>query len=254
MLELSGLTKKFHSKTVVNQINIKIAEGELYSFLGPNGAGKTTTIKMMAGLLRPDSGTIVINGYDLLKDEHKAKQSFGFMPDQPFLYNRLTPREFLRFIGGLYKMDPQACDDRIDQWLSRFDLMKCQADLIGSFSHGMRQKLSLAAAFIHDPPVVIIDEPMVGLDPKGAVILKQLLKEKCSSGMTAFVSTHSLDVAEQLADRIGIIHEGNLIAEGSMDQLRSMVHSKFKHLENIFLELTESEDLSGIVASLQKSS
>jgi ABC-2 type transport system ATP-binding protein len=253
MLKLKDLTKKFQNRIVVDNINISVSKGELYGFLGPNGAGKTTTIKMIAGLLKPDSGNIEINGHDLNHDEMKAKQSFGFIPDQPFLYDRLTPKEFLQFMGGLYRMDPSTCDTRIDEWLLRFDLKDFQDELIGSFSHGMRQKLSLSAAFLHDPPVMIIDEPMVGLDPKGAVILKQILREKCSQGVSAFVSTHSLEIAEQLADRIGIIHQGKLIAEGSMDVLRTMVKREFEHLEDIFLELTESSDLAEVVAGLRQS-
>ncbi|MBN1354783.1 ABC transporter ATP-binding protein [bacterium] len=253
MLHLENLTKRFDKRTVVDRLDLHVSKGQLYGFLGPNGAGKTTTIKMMVGLLRPDAGRVTINGHDLQTEEMKAKQSFGFVPDQPFLYDRLTPREFLHFIGGLYRMDPEHCDRSIDDWLGGFDLTGWQNELIGSFSHGMRQKLTLAAAFLHDPPVLIIDEPMVGLDPRGAVQLKRILRDKCSAGLSAFISTHSLEIAEQLADKIGIIHEGRLIAEGSMAELRGMVRREFQHLEDIFLELTHSGDLNAVVASLKES-
>ncbi len=225
----------------MDRLDIHVEPGELYCFLGPNGAGKTTTIKMITGLLRPDSGKIEINGFDMMEHELDAKQSFGFIPDRPFLYDRLTTREFLRFIGGLYRMKPAVCDARIDEFMTLFELTDFENELIASFSHGMRQKVSLAAAMIHNPPVLIIDEPMVGLDPKGAVTLKNILREYCAKGLTAFVSTHSLDVAEELAHRIGIIHFGRLVAEGTMDHLRTLLRDEHLHLEDIFLQLT-SED------------
>ncbi len=241
MLELKQLSKTFNRRRVISDLNMRIEQGELYGFLGPNGAGKTTTIKMITGLLRPDGGSVAVNGFNMAHDPEKAKFQFGFVPDQPFLYNRLTPREYLRFIGGIYGMSFKDCDREIDGWLERFDLTAFQNELIGAFSHGMRQKIAISSALLFNPPLLIIDEPMVGLDPKGAVIVKDLLKEKCRDGMTAFVSTHSLEVAEELADRIGILYNGRLVAEGPMELLREKVRNRHSRLENIFLELTDSD-------------
>jgi len=240
MIKLRNLSKNFNRRPVIHDLNMDITNGELYCFLGPNGAGKTTTIKMITGLLKPDAGSVCLNGWNMETHSEKAKFQFGFVPDQPFLYSRLTPREYLRFIGGLYGMSYKNCDHRIDEWLERFDLTSFQNELIGAFSHGMRQKVALSSALLFDPPLLVIDEPMVGLDPKGALIVKDLLKERCRNGMTAFISTHSLEVAEQLADRIGILYQGRLVAEGSMAFLQEKVRNKHIRLENIFLELTES--------------
>ncbi len=241
MIEIKELTKRYHRRTVVDSLNITVQKGELYGFLGPNGAGKTTTIRMMTGLLMPDNGSITIDGHHLMTDPMAAKNAFGYIPDQPFLYDRLTPREFLRFIGGIYNMSVPECDRKIDEWLDRFDLTDFQNELLGAFSHGMRQKVAFAAALIHDPGVLIIDEPMVGLDPKGALILKSLLRSLCEKGLTAFISTHSLDVAEEIADRIGILYQGKLVAEGTMDELRDRLDSRKDRLEEIFLELTRTD-------------
>lgn len=241
MLDLRQLTKRYHGRTVVNKLDLSISDGELYVFLGPNGAGKTTTIRMIAGLLRPDSGTIHINGIDLRKHPLQAKMQFGFMPDQPYLYERLTPREFLRFIGGLYGLSPRRCDHEIDVWLERFNLSMFESELLGAFSHGMRQKVSLAAALIHDPPMLIVDEPIVGLDPRGAVTIKEVFKERSLHGKSAFICTHSLDVAQELAHRIGILHSGVLIAEGTIQTLQQQAKMREGKLEEIFLELTESQ-------------
>lgn len=246
MLIIEKLKKKYGRRVVVDQLSLRVQKGELYAFLGPNGAGKTTTIKMICGLLRPDGGQIVINGFDTLKSPREAKYAFGYIPDQPFVYDRLTPREFLRFIGGLYGLDPGQCDQRAEYWLDQFELLPFQDELIGSFSHGMRQKIVFTAAFLHQPPVLIVDEPMVGLDPRGAVILKKLLRQRCEAGLTAFVSTHSLDVAEQIADRIGIIDKGRLVAEGTISELRNMTHHGGTRLEHIFLELTRARDVEDI--------
>lgn len=244
MLELKRLTKRYHGRTVVQDLDLRIEDGELYVFLGPNGAGKTTTIRMMTGLVRPDSGSVSINGIDLLGKPNEAKMQFGYMPDQPFLYERLTPREFLRFIGGLYRMSPGACDREIDRWLDRFNLTAFDSELLGAFSHGMRQKISLTAALIHDPPLLVVDEPIVGLDPRGAVTIKEVFRERSKSGKSAFICTHSLDVAEELAHRIGILHSGVLIAEGSIGALRRRACMEEGRLEEIFLELTETQRAS----------
>ncbi len=245
MLELRQITKRYHGRTVVRDLDLTIDDGELYVFLGPNGAGKTTTIRMITGLVRPDSGSVSINGIDLVRKPNQAKLQFGFMPDQPFLYERLTPREFLRFIGGIYRMSPRDCDHEIDRWLERFNLTAFDSELLGAFSHGMRQKISLTAALIHDPPLLVVDEPIVGLDPRGAVTIKEVFRERSKSGKSAFICTHSLDVAEELAHRIGILHSGVLIAEGSIGDLRQRARLEEGRLEEIFLELTESQQTSG---------
>ncbi len=243
MLRVQELTKHFNRRVVLDHLTLTVNPGELYAFLGPNGAGKTTTIKMITGLLKPDKGSILINGFDLLRHPRDAKCSFGYIPDQPFIYDRLTPWEFLRFIGGLYRINPKSCDATISEWLTRFDLMPFANQLIGAFSHGMRQKVVFIAALLHNPPLLIIDEPMVGLDPKGAVILKNMLRERCQKGLTAFVSTHSLEIAEQIADRVGILYQGHLVAEGTISQLRDRVRNGKGRLEEIFLELTHSNDV-----------
>ena len=251
MLKIDHLTKKFHGVRVVDSLCLNIDGGELYCFLGPNGAGKTTTIKMIVGLLKPDEGDIELNGIRLSENPIEAKKQFGFIPDQPFVYEKLTPREFLRFIGGLYGLNPDLCDHRINEWLVRFDLTEFQNQLIGSFSHGMRQKVSLAAAIIHEPPLLVIDEPMVGLDPKSALTLKSLLRDYCLKGNTVFISTHSMEVAEQIAHRIGIFHRGNLLAEGDMHHLKSLVKSDHEHLEEIFLELTETGTIPQALSNIK---
>jgi ABC-2 type transport system ATP-binding protein len=250
MLKLTKLTKKYGGRAVVNNLNIEVNTGELYAFLGPNGAGKTTTIKMICGLLKPDNGQILINGHDVARDSVKAKQSFGYIPDQPFVYDKLTPVEFLRFVGGLYGIDPKECDQRADYWLEQFELNKFRNSLLGSFSHGMRQKVIFTAAFLHNPPVLVVDEPMVGLDPRGAVIMKKLLRQRCEEGLAAFVSTHSLDVAEQIADRIGILYEGELLAEGTMEELQTITSHTGGRLEQIFLELTHARETADIPAKV----
>jgi ABC-2 type transport system ATP-binding protein len=246
MLTLTNLTKMYGKRVVVDNLNINVRRGELYAFLGPNGAGKTTTIKMICGLLKPDRGEILINGISVLKDPVSAKHSFGYIPDQPFVYDRLSPVEFLRFIGGLYGLDPQECDRRTEYWLNQFDLNDYKHELLGSFSHGMRQKVVFTAGFLHNPPVLVVDEPMVGLDPGGAVTLKKLLRQRCEAGLTAFVSTHSLDVAEQIADRIGILYRGQLRAEGTIQELQKMTQRGTGGLEQIFLELTQAKDTGTI--------
>lgn len=246
MLQLSNLTKRYGSRVVVDDLNIRVHQGELYAFLGPNGAGKTTTIKMITGLLKPESGSVKINNYCISAEPMKAKSSFGYIPDQPFVYDRLSPREFLRFIGGLYGVEAREIDKRADFWLEQFELTAFQNELIGAFSHGMRQKVVFTAGFIHNPQVLVVDEPMVGLDPRGAVILKRLLRQRCEAGLTAFVSTHSLDVAEQIADRIGIMYQGKLVAEGTVEELRLKTQDSSNKLEQIFLELTDAKDVKDI--------
>ncbi len=246
MLKLTQLTKKYGGRAVVHNLNLNVNTGELYAFLGPNGAGKTTTIKMICGLLKPDNGQVLINGFDISHDPVNAKQSFGYIPDQPFVYDKLTPIEFLRFVGGLYGLEPKECDQRADYWLEQFELTKYRNSLLGSFSHGMRQKVVFTAGFLHNPPVLVVDEPMVGLDPRGAVVMKKLLRRRCEEGLAAFVSTHSLDVAEQIADRIGILYQGELLAEGTIEELQKTTSNSGGRLEQIFLELTQAKETPDI--------
>jgi len=239
MIELRNLTKKFGSLTAVDNLSIRVAKGEYYGFLGPNGAGKTTTIKMMTGLFAPTAGHVAINGYDIQMDPVRAKYSFGYIPDQPFLYEKLTGREFLCFIGGIYKMEKEAVALRIEELIHHFEVGSWVDKLTEDYSQGMRQRITIAAALLHEPKVIIIDEPMIGLDPRSARIVKDTLKEFSTNGNTVFMSTHSLPVAEELCDRIGIIKDGRLIFEDSSEGLQSYKQKFDGKFESVFLELTK---------------
>jgi ABC-2 type transport system ATP-binding protein len=241
MISIKNLTKKFGEKTAVDNLNLDIARGELFSFLGPNGAGKTTTIKLMTGLLKPTSGEILIGGYDIQRDAISAKGLIGYIPDFPFLYEKLTAREFIEFIGGLYNMDSGDIGKNAEELFEIFEMTSYVDNLIEDYSHGMKQRLVMCASLIHAPELIIVDEPMVGLDPKSSRIVKKMLKEKAMSGVTVFLSTHTLSVAEELSDRVGIIHKGRLIALGSVETLRDMAHNPSGNFEDIFLELTEGK-------------
>lgn len=241
MIRLEDLTKRYGQYVAVERLTLEVASGELFGFLGPNGAGKTTTIKMMAGLLRPTSGRIHLAGFDLEREPEKAKAVLGFIPDRPFLYEKLSAAEFLRFVAGLYGLDGREVGRRIDELLELVELTRVKTELIESFSHGMKQRLVMAASFIHDPKVLVVDEPMVGLDPKGARMIKSIFRERCGNGATIFVSTHTLEVAQAMCDRIGIIMDGKLIALGTMEDLQLQAASKRPELEPIFLKLTGGE-------------
>ncbi|MEE9180919.1 MAG: ABC transporter ATP-binding protein [Vicinamibacteria bacterium] len=241
MIQLQELTKRYGQHVAVDQLNLDIQPGELFGFLGPNGAGKTTTIKMLAGLLRPTSGRIVLAGHDLDLEPEKAKAALGFIPDRPFLYEKLSATEFLQFVAGIYDINGYDVERRIDQLLELVELSEFRGNLIESFSHGMKQRLVMAASFIHDPKVLVVDEPMVGLDPKGARLIKAIFRERCQKGATIFMSTHTLEVAQAMCDRIGIILKGKLIALGSMDELQHQADSEISELEPIFLKLTGGE-------------
>jgi len=239
MISIRNVSKSYNRGTVkaVDNLNLNVEKGEIFGFLGPNGAGKTTTIKMMTGLLNPDEGIIEINGTDIRKNPIKAKENIGYVPDNPNLYERLTGTEYLNFMADVYRVPAKDRRERIEYFLEMFGLKDAASDLIKSYSHGMKQKIAITGALIHDPAVWILDEPMVGLDPKSSHLLKEQMRKHCSKGNTVFFSTHILEVAEKLCDRIGIIHKGKLIAIGTMDELR---HGDNKDsLENIFLELTE---------------
>ena len=238
MIELRQLTKRYGTFTAVDRIDLTVGSGELFGFLGPNGAGKTTTLRMIAGILQPTSGSIRIAGVDLLQDPVAAKAKLGFIPDRPFIYEKLTGAEFLRFVAGLYDQAGPEVEHRTRELLSLFDLEEWRDELVESYSHGMRQKLIISSAFVHRPAVIVVDEPMVGLDPKAARILKDLFREYTRRGHTIIFSTHTLEVAESLCDRVAIIAQGTIRAAGTMAELRRDLAEGEEGLERIFLRLT----------------
>jgi ABC-2 type transport system ATP-binding protein len=240
MLKLEALSKRYGAHEAVSNLTLHVPPGELFGFLGPNGAGKTTTIKMIAGLLKPTSGRIAIAGHDLAAHPVEAKGALGFIPDRPFLYEKLSAIEFMRFVAGIYGFHPGTLNGRIDELLTLVELQDARAQLIESFSHGMKQRLVMASAFLHQPKVMVVDEPMVGLDPKGARLIKRVFREYCDSGRSVFVSTHTLEVAQELCDRIGIILKGELVALGTMEELKAKAETE-GDLEEIFLKLTGGE-------------
>ena len=242
MIRVEKLTKVYDQFTAVNGIDLEVKEGEIYGFLGPNGAGKTTTIRMMIGLLRPTSGRVLLGGKDLEKDPIAAKQVVGFVPDRPYIYEKLTAREFLEFMGGVYSVAPEVVAKRGAELLEFFDLTNWTDELIESYSHGMKQRLTMASAFLHSPKIFIVDEPMVGLDPKGARLFKDALREMSARGTTIFMSSHSLAVVEELCTRISIIQGGNIIATGTIDELRERAADPAGNLEHVFLKLTGDAD------------
>lgn len=251
MIEISNLTKRYGNITAVSDLNLTIPSGQFFGFLGPNGAGKTTTIKTLVGLLKPSSGTVKVEGFDVQKQPIQAKQVVGFIPDKPFIYEKLTGREFLQFNAGLYQVAPNEIESRIAQLLDTFELSDWGNELVESFSHGMRQKLVMSAALIHQPKVIVVDEPMVGLDPKGARMVKKIFREICTQGTTIFMSTHTLEIAEQMCDKIAIIQKGQIIAEGTIDELRRLAKSSLSSLEDIFLELTGGHDMKEVIEFLK---
>ena len=251
MIQLIELGKRFGNLVAVDGINLRVGTGEVFGFLGPNGAGKTTTIKMMAGLIKPTSGKVFIDGWDLAEHPKQAKQVVGFIPDRPFLYEKLTALEFLKFIAGLYNFSSNGVEDKIDYLFGLFGLTDWRNELIESFSHGMKQRLVMASAFVHQPKLIIVDEPMVGLDPKGAKLVKEVFRGFCAKGGTIFMSTHTLEIAEEVCDRIAIIQEGKIIAIGNMKELRERTGSDGKNLESVFFKLTGGEKVKRIVDALK---
>ncbi len=247
-LEVKGLRKHFSTVEAVRGIDIRVERGEIFGFLGPNGAGKTTTIRTLVGLLRPTAGEIVLGGYSLADDPVEAKSIVGFIPDRPYIYEKLTGREFLRFIAGLYKVyggEADALENHINDLLTFFQLHEWGDELTEAYSHGMKQRLVMSSALLHNPEIIIVDEPMVGLDPKGARLLKNLFQQRVADGGAIFMSTHTLAVAEELCDRIAIIQDGEIIAEGTMQELRAragMGDDEGARLEAVFLKLTEDAD------------
>jgi len=246
MIAIHDLVKKYGTFTAVNGVALDVASGEIHGFLGPNGAGKTTTIRMVAGLLKPTSGRIVVNGHDLASDPERAKASLGFIPDRPFLYEKLTAGEFLRFHGGLYGLDGTVVGDRVHEMLGLFELTRWEHELVESFSHGMKQRLVMCAAFLHRPQAVLVDEPMVGLDPRGARLIKDVFRKMSARGVAILMSTHTLEVAEEMCDRISIILQGKIIARGTVPEVRAMAGNPDDQLTNVFLKLTGGSGLQEI--------
>jgi ABC-2 type transport system ATP-binding protein len=244
MIELNQVTKKYGTKTAVDRLTLRIEAGEVFAFLGPNGAGKTTTIKLMCGLLFPTEGTVRIGGLDLSRDGDRARQLISYVPDQPYLYEKLTGREFLQFIADMYGLEADYGRRRIGAMIELFELGDFVDDLTERYSHGMRQRTVFAGALLHEPRVLIVDEPTVGLDPRSVRLLKDLLRREADRGMTVFLSTHSLDIAQQLADRIGIVEHGRLICCGTLEALRQQA-ALDGSLEDVFLKLTEEAAREG---------
>jgi ABC-2 type transport system ATP-binding protein len=241
MIELSGVSKRYGSKVAVDRLDLTIPAGELFAFLGPNGAGKTTTIKMICGLLFPSEGTIRVGGFDLVNHGGEARRLLSYVPDQPYLYEKLTGREFLQFIADMYGLERSHGRKRIDQVIETFGLEAFVDDLTERYSHGMRQRTVFAAALVHEPKILIADEPTVGLDPRSIRLLKDLLRAEAKRGVTVFLSTHSLDIAQELAERIGIVDHGRLITCGSLEALRKQA-ALDGSLEEVFLKLTEESE------------
>ncbi len=240
MIKLTNLTKNYGSFTAVKSINLEVKAGEIFGFLGPNGAGKTTTIKMMAGLLQPTGGSVEIGGFDVQKDPLRAKSITGFIPDRPFLYEKLTAEEFMRFVAELYTMTGSAA--RIRDLLELFGLTDWAGELVENFSHGMKQRLVMASSLLHEPKVLVVDEPMVGLDPRGARLVKDLFKDLAAKGVTIFMSTHTLEIVEAMCTRVAIINKGEIIAGGSVGELGRLARMENSHLEPIFLKLTGGDE------------
>jgi ABC-2 type transport system ATP-binding protein len=250
LIETHQLVKRYGDKVAVNNVSFEVYGGEVFGFLGPNGAGKTTTIKMIVGLLKPTSGTVKVAGYDVQTQALQAKAVSGYVPDTPNLYAKLSARELLRFVGDLYEMDEAHVQRRIEELLRLFDLANAGDDMVDSYSHGMQQKTSLAAALMHDPRVLVLDEPTVGLDPKSARLIKDILRQLADRGAALFLSTHILEIAERMCDRIGIINRGELIAVGTMEELRTLGRGETS-LEDIFLSLTGGAEVAEIAEVLR---
>jgi ABC-2 type transport system ATP-binding protein len=246
MIRIDNVVKRYGGFTAVDGVSLDVAEGEIHGFLGPNGAGKTTTIRMIAGLLKPTSGAISINGHDLQREPEAAKASLGFIPDRPFIYEKLTAGEFLRFHAGLYGMDGNGSAQRIGELLELFELKHWEGELVEAFSHGMKQRLVMCAAFLHRPRAVLVDEPMVGLDPRGAKLIKQVFRRMSQKGVAILMSTHTLEVAQEMCDRISIILGGRIIARGTVDELRRLAGGQDEQLTGAFLRLTGGSGLQEI--------
>jgi ABC-2 type transport system ATP-binding protein len=239
MIELQNIVKTYGSHTALHGLNLSVPKGELFGFIGPNGAGKTTTIKIIGGIMAPTSGTVTVAGIDMARDPVAAKQRIGFIPDRPYLYEKLTGLEFLQFTADVYGVATTVFRDKARNLLDMFALADWGEELIASYSHGMKQRLIMCAALLHDPEVLVVDEPMVGLDPVAIRMVKQLFRDMAARGITIFMSTHTLAVAEDICNRIGIIHRGRLIAEGRLEELRQEMADGAANLEAVFINLTQ---------------
>jgi ABC-2 type transport system ATP-binding protein len=250
-IRASGLTKRFGKFAAVSDVSLDVGAGEVFGFLGPNGAGKTTTIRMLAGLVRPSSGSALVAGFDVAAEPRQVKRRVGYLAETPYLYGKLSGREFLAFMGGLYEVPPALARSRAERLLSLFELADKADDLAESYSHGMRQKLALAGAMLHEPPVLFLDEPTSGLDPRSARLVKDLLVALVERGHTVFLSTHVLEIAEHLCHRVGIIDHGQVVATGTLDELRHQAHVEAYTLEDIFLQLTGGSEERELAAYLR---
>lgn len=249
-IKLTNLTKSYRKNAAVKDVSLEVSKGELFGFLGPNGAGKTTTIKMMTGLLEPTEGTAEIAGIDIWQDPLEAKKNIAYVPDQPNLYPKLTGWDYLEFIASVFQIPKKQFREKAVDLLETFSLTLDAHDLIESYSHGMKQKIAICGALVSEPSVLFLDEPTVGLDPKSARNLKNLLREQCDHGMTIFMSTHILEIAEQMCDRIGIIFSGDIIALGTMAELKKQGGDTDQSLEDIFLELTGGEEQQDVIKGM----
>ncbi|MGD2216157.1 MAG: ABC transporter ATP-binding protein [Gemmatimonadales bacterium] len=250
MIQLENLTKKYGDFAALTDLNLTIPRGVLYGLLGPNGAGKTTALRIIAGILQPTEGTVLVGGHDVQRDPERAKSRLGFIPDRPFIYEKLTGSEFLRFVAGLYGQNGTDVERRIDELLNVWGLTTWRDELLEAYSHGMRQKLIISSALIHRPDVIVVDEPLVGLDPKAARLLKDIFRGFVDRGGTVLMSTHTLEVAEALCDRIAIIQNGEICAEGTMDDLRRDAQAGDAGLEEIFLKLTGGHEVQELLEVL----
>jgi ABC-2 type transport system ATP-binding protein len=250
MIALNHVVKRYKDHIAVDDLTLELKQGEIYGLLGPNGAGKTTTIKMIMGLLEPTSGSITVAGYDVQRDPIEAKRLVSYVPDRAYLYEKLTAWEFLRFIAGLYEIEDATLQRRGNDLLRLFELEKWKDELVGNYSHGMKQRLSMVSALLRKPKVLILDEPTVGLDPKGAKLLRDVLQSSRDQGMTILMSTHILEIAEKMCDRLGIIQEGRLITEGTAREIRERTSMAESNLEEIFLRLTGGEEVVDLLQIL----
>ncbi|UCF18520.1 MAG: ABC transporter ATP-binding protein [Gemmatimonadota bacterium] len=250
MIQLKELTKKYGQFAALKELNLTVPRGVLYGLLGPNGAGKTTALRIIAGILQPTAGSVSVGGFDVQKEPERAKSRLGYIPDRPFIYEKLTGGEFLRFVAGLFGQNGAEIDRRIDDLLSVWELTAWRDELLEAYSHGMRQKLIISSALIHKPEVIVVDEPLVGLDPKAAKLLKDIFRGFVDRGGTILMSTHTLEVAEALCDRIAIIQEGRIRAEGTMSDLRREARAGDAGLEEIFLKLTGGHEVRELLEVL----
>lgn len=249
-VKLRDVVKRYSDVTAVGNVSLDVQHGEIFSLLGPNGSGKTTTLEMIIGLEKPDSGSVRVLGMDREEDSVEVKKRLGYVPESPHLYEFLTGIEYLDFVGDIYGLDHSEKEKRINEYLEAFELEGKEGDMIKSYSGGMKQKISLISVFIHEPEVLLLDEPLSGLDPKSAKIVKDLLRELASQGVAVIVSTHVLEIAQAISDRIAIMREGKLLAQGDMEELRERAKMPGSDLEDIFLRLTGSEDIRAVVEAL----